>query len=67
MRAGYHRHWLRLAGRVVLLAFIFSAANEAFQLYTVDRIASLTDIASAIVGATIGSVAIAWWRRPDES
>lgn len=54
LRSGYRRHWLRLVGRLVLLALLFSAANEAFQLYTVDRIASLTDILSAIIGAFIG-------------
>ena len=58
VRAGYHRHWLRLVGRIVLLALLFSAANEAFQLYTVDRFASITDIVSAVIGAFIGSVAV---------
>ena len=56
MRGGYTRHWLRLVGRVVLLALLFSAANEALQLYTVDRVASLIDIVSAVIGAFIGGV-----------
>jgi VanZ family protein len=60
MRGGYRGHGLRLAGRVVLLALLFSASNEAFQLYTVDRIASLTDIVSAVIGAFLGGVATAW-------
>ena len=57
MRAGYGRHWLRLTGRIVLLALLFSASNEVFQLYTIDRVASLTDIVSAVIGAFIGGVA----------
>lgn len=63
LREGYPRHRLRLAARVVLLAVLFSAANEALQLYTIDRVASLTDIVSAATGALIGALAIAW-RRP---
>ena len=63
MRDGYHRHWMRLVARVVLLALLFSAANEAFQLYTIDRVASLTDILSAAIGALAGGMAIALWRR----
>jgi VanZ family protein len=55
MRDHYRRHWLRLVLRLVLLALLFSAANEALQLYTVDRVASLTDIASAVAGATLGA------------
>ena len=60
MRGDYRGHWLRLVGRILLLALLFSASNEAFQLYTIDRIASLTDIVSAVIGACIGGVA-AWW------
>ena len=59
MHAGYRRHWLRLVGRIVLLALLFSGVNEAFQLYTVDRIASVTDIVSAVIGAFIGGAATA--------
>jgi len=57
MRAHYTRHWMRLVGRLMLLALLFSASNEAFQLYTIDRVASLTDIVSAVIGAFIGGVA----------
>ncbi|HWI18404.1 MAG TPA: VanZ family protein [Vicinamibacterales bacterium] len=58
LRDGYPRYWLRLVLRVVLLALIFSAANEALQLYTIDRVASLTDILSAGAGSLAGGVAI---------
>jgi VanZ family protein len=64
MRDRYQRYSLRLVGRVVLLALLFSAANEALQLYTIDRIASLTDVVSAVIGAMIGSGAIAVTREP---
>lgn len=69
LRDGYRRHWTRLIARVTLLAILFSAANEAFQLYTIDRVASLTDIGSAAIGALAGGVAAAvglnrMWREP---
>lgn len=56
MRNPGHRHWARQGLKVSLLALLFSGVNEAFQLYTVDRIASLTDIVSAGIGAFIGAV-----------
>ena len=61
VRDGYQRHWLRLVARVALLAVLFSASNEAFQLYTIDRVASVTDIVSAAIGALAGATAIALW------
>lgn len=64
MRDRYHRHWWRLVVRVALLAFLFSGVNEAFQLYTIDRVASFTDIVSAVIGAFAGGAAIAAWREP---
>jgi VanZ family protein len=64
LRGGYRRHWMRLVARIALLALLFSASNEAFQLYTIDRVASLTDIASAAVGALAGGALIALWRAP---
>ena len=64
MRDTYRRHWLRLVLRLVGLAVLFSASNEALQLYTIDRVASLTDIASAATGAAIGAAAIAAGRVP---
>ena len=63
LREGYRRSWLRLSLRVGVLAVLFSAANEAMQLYTIDRVASLTDIASAAAGTLIGAAATAA-RRP---
>lgn len=57
-------HWLRLVMRMVGLAVLFSAANEALQLYTIDRVASLTDIGSAAVGALLGGAAFAAGRVP---
>ncbi len=50
--------------RVTALALIFSAANEAVQLYTVDRVASLTDIASAVVGTVAGAALAAMFGKP---
>jgi VanZ family protein len=58
------RHWLRLVARIVALAVLFSASNEALQLYTIDRVASLTDIVSAVAGASIGGVTVSMWRPP---
>ena len=54
----------RLVARLVLLAVLFSAANEALQLYTIDRVASLTDIGSAALGALLGGTAVAAGRVP---
>jgi VanZ family protein len=50
--------------RVAGVAILFSFANEAVQLYTVDRVASLTDIVSAAAGASIGAAAVAVFARP---
>jgi VanZ family protein len=49
------RRDLRGIARVTGVAILFSVANEALQLYTVDRVASLTDIASAAVGTVGGA------------
>lgn len=64
LRDTYHRHWLRLVIRLALLAVLFSASNEVFQLYTIDRVASLTDIVSAAIGACGGAAALAAGRVP---
>ena len=61
-RDTYRRHWLRLVLRIVGLAILFSASNEALQLYTADRVASLTDIGSAAVGAALGAMTMSMWR-----
>ena len=50
--------------RVMGIAVIFSLGVEALQLYTADRVASLTDIVSAGVGSCIGGAATVWWRSP---
>ena len=55
---------LRGVMRVAGVATLFSFANEALQLYTVDRVASLTDIVSAAAGASIGAVVVAVFARP---
>ena len=44
--------------RVSLIALIFSAAVEASQLYTVDRVGSLTDIVCAVVGCVVGAATV---------
>ena len=53
------RHDLRGVARVTVIAVVFSFANEALQLYTIDRVASLTDIASAAVGTASGAAIVA--------
>jgi glycopeptide antibiotics resistance protein len=50
--------------RVAGIAVLFSFAVEALQLYTVDRVASLTDIASAAVGTSVGASVISWFASP---
>lgn len=64
VRDTYRRHWLRLVIRLAGLAVLFSASNEALQLYTIDRVASLTDIVSAAIGAFGGALAVAARRVP---
>ena len=53
------RSGARGVARVTALAILFSFANEALQLYTVDRVASLTDIVSAAVGTVSGATVVA--------
>lgn len=62
-RDTYPPHW-RLVIRITALAILFAASNEALQLYTLDRVASLIDIVSAGIGAGAGGVAISAWRLP---
>jgi VanZ family protein len=57
-------HRLRLVIRITVLAILFAASIEAMQLYTLDRVASLIDIASAGIGAAAGGLAISSWRSP---
>ena len=58
------RNDLKGAVRVTVIAMLFSFLNEALQLYTVDRVASLTDIVSAAVGTASGSAVAAWLVMP---
>ncbi len=58
------RPWWRETIKVCLLAVLFSASVETLQLYTIDRVASLTDIVSAVAGAAIGGAAVSVWRPP---
>lgn len=60
----YPRHWLRLVMRITGFAILFSTSNEVLQLYTIDRIASLTDVVSAAIGAFAGGVAATVARSP---
>jgi VanZ family protein len=46
---------LRGVMRVTALAVLYSSANEVLQLYTVDRVGSVTDIVSAAVGTIAGA------------
>ena len=48
--------------RVTAIALLFSFLVEALQLYTADRVGSLTDIASAAVGTAAGA-SLTMWRR----
>jgi VanZ family protein len=64
LRDTYSGSWLRLILKCTGFAIVFSAANEALQLYTIDRVASVADIVSAAVGALAGGVAVCSARRP---
>ena len=64
LRDRYRRHWVRLVLRIIALAVLFSGSVEALQLYTSDRVASVTDIFSAAVGALAGGILISTWRPP---
>lgn len=50
--------------RVTALAILFSCANEVLQLYTIDRVGSLTDIVSAGLGTIAGASVIAVFFAP---
>ena len=50
--------------RVTAIALLFSAVVETLQLYTADRVASVTDIVSAGVGTAFGAWLVAWLRSP---
>jgi glycopeptide antibiotics resistance protein len=54
----------RGVARVTVIAMLFSLVVEGLQLYTADRVASLTDIVSAAVGTVAGGSVVAWWRSP---
>ena len=54
----------RGVARVAAIALLFSFLVEALQLYTADRVASVTDIASAAVGTVVGGGMVALWRSP---
>jgi glycopeptide antibiotics resistance protein len=59
------RSGVRGVVRVTGIALLFSLVVEALQLYTADRVASLTDIASAGVGSVIGASLLALLRAPE--
>lgn len=52
----------RGVARVTAIALLFSFLVEALQLYTADRVASLTDIVSAALGTSAGASLIVWLR-----
>lgn len=54
----------RGVARVVAIAVLFSLAVESLQLYTADRVGSLTDIVSAGVGSAAGAALVALWSLP---
>jgi VanZ family protein len=59
------RPWWRDVLEMSLIAVLFSGVNEALQLYTIDRVGSLTDIVSAAIGASAGAIAVSAWRSPE--
>ena len=59
--ATLRRSDLRGVARVVAAAGLFSLANEVLQLYTVNRVASVTDVLCAISGAAIGAGGLRLW------
>jgi VanZ family protein len=63
-RRAVERPWWRETIKVCLLAVLFSATVETLQLYTIDRVASLTDIVSATIGSAIGGGVVSVWRSP---
>ncbi|HJU42355.1 MAG TPA: VanZ family protein [Vicinamibacterales bacterium] len=56
------RSGARGVARVTAIAVLLSFLVEALQLYTADRVGSLTDIASAAVGTVAGAALTAWLR-----
>ncbi len=48
--------WLRPVGAVAVGAGLFSVILEGLQLHTLERTASLTDVAAAVVGSIAGGV-----------
>jgi VanZ family protein len=54
---------LRGVARVAGIAALFSLVNEALQLYTTDRVASITDVLWAFGGAGIGAAGVWLTRR----
>jgi glycopeptide antibiotics resistance protein len=52
----------RGVARVTAIALLFSFLVEALQLYTADRVASVTDIGSAGVGTVAGAALVVLWR-----
>lgn len=58
------RRGLRGVVRVTGIALLFSVAVEALQLYTSDRVASLTDMVSAGVGSIAGASLVSLRRSP---
>jgi VanZ family protein len=53
---------VRGVARLVAIALLFSFSVAALQLYTADRVGSLTDIASAAVGTSAGASLTMWLR-----
>lgn len=47
--------------RVTAIAALFSLTIETLQLYTIDRVASVTDVVWAVVGTAAGALGIRWW------
>ena len=51
----------RGVARVTAIAILFSVTTEALQIYTIDRVASVTDVLWAAVGTFVGALGVFCW------
>lgn len=47
--------------RVTASAALLSLTVETLQLYTIDRVGSVTDVVWAVVGTAAGALGVRWW------
>jgi glycopeptide antibiotics resistance protein len=51
----------RGVARVTAIAALFSLSIETLQLYTIDRVGSVTDVVWAVAGTAAGALGVRWW------